>query len=48
MCQNRLILFGGQIYEEGLPYCQTIEATFVDAEPNDGVRFQRLTAGVER
>ena len=38
--ENRLILFGGgQIYEEGLPYCQTIEATFVDVEPDDGVRF---------
>lgn len=38
--ENRLILFGGgQIYEEGLPYCQTIEATFVDAEPDDGVKF---------
>lgn len=38
--ETRLILFGGgQIYEAGLPYCQTIEATFVDAEPVDGVRF---------
>ena len=38
--ENRLILFGGgQIYEEGLPYCQTIEATFVDAEPDYGVKF---------
>ena len=38
--ENRLILFGGgQIYEAGLPYCQTIEATLVDDEPEDGVKF---------
>ena len=38
--ENRLILFGGgQIYEAGLPYCKTIEATFVDAEPDVGVKF---------
>ncbi len=38
--ENRLILFGGaQIYEKGLPYCQTIEATFVDAQPDYGVKF---------
>ena len=38
--ENRLILFGGgQIYEAGLPYCNTIEATFVDAEPGVGVKF---------
>lgn len=38
--ENRLILFGGgQIYKEGLPYCQTIEATFVDVEPHNGVKF---------
>ena len=38
--ENRLILFGGgQIYEAGLPYCKTIEATFVDAEPGVGVEF---------
>ena len=38
--ETRLILFGGgQIYAAGLPYCQVIEATFVDAEPADGVRF---------
>lgn len=38
--ENRLILFGGgQIYGEGLPYCQTIEATFVNAKPDDGVKF---------
>ena len=38
--ENRLILFGGgQIYEMGLPYCQTIEATIVDAEPDYGVTF---------
>lgn len=38
--ENRLILFGGgQIYEEGLPYCHTIEATLVDTEPDEGVKF---------
>ena len=38
--ETRLILFGGgQIYAAGLPYCQMIEATFVEAEPEDGVRF---------
>ena len=38
--ENRLILFGGgQIYKAGLPYCKTIEATFVDAEPSLGVEF---------
>ena len=38
--ENRIILFGGgQIYEEGLPHCQTIEATFVDTEPGDGIKF---------
>ena len=38
--ETRLILFGGgQIYAAGLPYCQMIEATFVDAEPDEGVRF---------
>ena len=38
--ENRIILFGGgQIYKLGLPYCQTIEATFVDAEPSVGVKF---------
>jgi len=38
--ERRQILFGGgQIYAAGLPYCQVIEATFVDAEPADGVRF---------
>ena len=38
--ENRLILFGGgQIYEAGLPYCKTIEATFVDSEPSVGVEF---------
>ena len=47
--ENRLILFGGgQIYEEGLPYCQTIEATFVDIEPNYGVKFPAFDSGVER
>ena len=38
--ENRIILFGGgQIYKAGLPYCKTIEATFVDAEPSVGVVF---------
>ena len=38
--EKRLILFGGgQVYEAGLPYCQTIEATFVDVEPSQGVVF---------
>ena len=38
--ENRIILFGGgQIYKAGLPYCKTIEATFVDAEPSAGVKF---------
>ena len=38
--ETRIILFGGgQIYEAGLPYCQTIEATFVEAEPDSSVRF---------
>ena len=38
--ESRLILFGGgQIYAAGLPYCQMIEATFVEVEPADGVRF---------
>ena len=38
--EERLILFGGgQVYEAGLPYCQTIEATFVDVEPSQGVVF---------
>ena len=38
--ENRIILFGGgQIYKAGLPYCKTIEATFVDAEPSVGVKF---------
>ena len=38
--ENRIILFGGgQIYRAGLPYCKTIEATFVDAEPSVGVEF---------
>lgn len=38
--ESRLILFGGgQIYKLGLPFCQTIEATFVDADPSDGVTF---------
>lgn len=38
--ETRLILFGGgQIYEAGLSYCNVIEATFVDAEPADGVKF---------
>ena len=38
--ENRIILFGGgQIYKAGLPYCMTIEATFVDAEPSMGVEF---------
>ena len=37
---NRIILFGGgQIYKVGLPYCKTIEATFVDTEPSAGVEF---------
>ena len=44
--ENRLILFGGgQIYEKGLPYCQTIEATFVDAEPDFGVKFPAFDSG---
>lgn len=30
---------GGQIYAAGLSYCQVIEATFVEAEPADGVKF---------
>lgn len=38
--ERRLILFGGgQIYAAGLSYCQVIEATFVEAEPADGVKF---------
>jgi dihydrofolate reductase len=38
--EDRLILFGGgEVYEAGLPYCQTIEATLVDAEPSGGVEF---------
>ena len=40
LSENRIILFGGgQIYKAGLPYCKTIEATFVDAEPSVGVKF---------
>lgn len=37
---NRLILFGGgEIYTAGLDYCSLIEATIIDAEPEEGVRF---------
>ena len=38
--ENRLILFGGgEIYTAGLDYCSLIEATIIDAEPEEGVRF---------
>ena len=43
--ENRIILFGGgQIYRAGLPYCKTIEATFVDAEPSVGVKFPEFNS----
>lgn len=38
--ENRLILFGGgEIYAAGLDYCSLIEATIIDAAPEEGVRF---------
>ena len=43
--ENRIILFGGgQIYKAGLPYCKTIEATFVDDEPSVGVEFPEFNS----
>ncbi len=43
--EQRLILFGGaDIYAQGLDYCEVIEATYIDAEPEEGVRFPQLSA----
>lgn len=43
--ENRLILFGGgEIYLAGLEYCNVIEATIIDAEPESGVRFPEFDA----
>lgn len=38
--EMRIILFGGaEIYALGLQYCDSIEATIIDAEPDSGVKF---------
>ena len=38
--EHRIILFGGgEIYAAGLDYCNVIEATIIDAEPESGVCF---------
>ena len=41
--ENRIILFGGgEIYRIGLAFCDEIEATIVQDNSHDGVRFPEL------
>ncbi len=41
--ERRVILFGGgEIYAAGLDYCNVIEATIIDAEPESGVCFPKF------
>lgn len=43
IAENRIILFGGgEIYRIGLEYCNEIDATIVEDDSQEGVRFPEL------